>query len=507
MTPFFSNIRTWAALLIAGAIFAACSSDDNLTPDEQQPAEAKTYTLTVQATKDGESAAVKAATRALSLDESTTPHTLNATWAEGEAVTVYNETKGAALEGTLTAQSSGASTTLKGTLTGTIENGDELKLKFLSPSYSTQDGTLEYIAAHCDYAEATVEVTDASTSSVTTTAASFTNKQAIVKFTLKNKAGSASLNTATLKISDGTNTYTVNRSASANAYYVAIPGFSGKTISMLASYGTGVYDYIKSNVSFTNGQYYEITVKMDQVLAMTDATPSTGSVGKVIATDGKMYTHVRTAELAGSTASGIVAYVGSAGSVESGNSSYKGMAIALEDAILTWGSYPNHMEYCTSVSHQCSSATSYCSTVSSALNAKNGIAATTSAQANNGEGHYHNAVWSSSGVTPPSGASGWAIPSIGQWNLMAQGLTGNSSNLSDTDNPDYHYNNLSTKINVAGGTHLEWLFYWSSTEKDESYAWCFNIGGLDYGRNGSRVSAFAKNHNDEYMHVRMFFAF
>ena len=90
---------------------------------------------------------------------------------------------------------------------------------------------------------------------------------------------------------------------------------------------------------------------------------------------------------------------------------------------------------------------------------------------------------------------------------MAQGLTGNSSNLSDTDNPDYHYNNLSTKINAAGGTHLEWLFYWSSTEQDASNAWCLSIGGLDYGRNGSRAFTIAKNHNDEYMHVRMFFAF
>ena len=234
---------------------------------------------------------------------------------------------------------------------------------------------------------------------------------------------------------------------------------------------------------------------------------STADIGKVLGADGKMYKTVAAATNAGTTASGIIAYWGSAGSVESGNSSYRGMAIALEDAFLNWGTYPNHMEYCTSVSHQCSTATPYCSTVSEALNAKNGIAATQSAQANNGEYHWHNAVWNNSGVARPSEASDWAIPSIGQWNLMAQGLTGNSSNLSDTDNPDYHYNNLSTKINAAGGTHLEWLFYWSSTEVNESNAWCFNIGGLDYGRNGSRVSSFAKNHNDEYMHVRMFFAF
>ena len=486
-------------ILLLGMVILACSREELPEPVEEAEAVSQTYTLTVEATKGADS-------KALSIDDSGAKSVLKSTWTENDAVNVYNSSS--VKIGTLQAKDltdGGRSCTLKGSLDSAPSNGETLTLKFLSPSYASQTGTLEYIAENCDYAVATVSVTDTSTPNITTSAATFENQQAIVKFTLKNKAGNASLNTATLKISDGTNTYTVNRSASSNAYYVAIPGFSGKTITMLASYGTGVYDYIKSNVSFTNGQYYEITVKMDQVLAMTDATAS--SVGKVIATDGKMYTHVRTAELAGTTASGIVAYVGAAGSVESGNSSYRGMAIALNDAFLAWGTYPNHMEYCTNVSHECSTATSYCSTVPSALNAINGIAATQSAQANNGEGHYHNAVWSSTGVATPSGASVWAIPSVGQWKLMAQGLTGNSSDLSDSDNPDYHFNNLSTKINAAGGTYLGWLFYWSSTEKDASYAWCFNVGGIDSGRNGSRISAFAKNHNDQYMHARMFFAF
>ena len=250
------------------------------------------------------------------------------------------------------------------------------------------------------------------------------------------------------------------------------------------------------------------TILASMLVATSLWAQSTSDIGKVLAADGKMYKTVAAATNAGTTASGVIAYWGAAGSVESGNSSYRGMAIALEDAVIRWGSWPVHMEYCTSDNHQCSTATPYCSTVSSALSAKNGIAATQSALENNGEGHWHNAAGNGYYVARPSGASMWAIPSIGQWQLMAQGLTGNSSGLSDTDdNPDYHFNNLSSKINAAGGTYLGWLFYWSSTEKDASSAWCFNIGGLESGRNGSRVSAFAKNHNDEYMHVRMFFAF
>ena len=190
------------------------------------------------------------------------------------------------------------------------------------------------------------------------------------------------------------------------------------------------------------------------LLTMTQGAwaQSTSDIGKVLAADGKMYKTVAAATNAGTTASGIIAYWGAAGSVESENSSYRGMAIAIEDAVLRWGSWPDHTNYCSSDNHQCSSATSYCSTVSSALNAINGIAATTSAQERNGSGHWHNAPCNGYDVTRPSGASIWAIPSMGQWKLIAQGLTGKSSNLSDTDNPDYTYDKLSANSTAAGGS-------------------------------------------------------
>ena len=186
-----------AALLMAGAAMTACSSDDNIANDAQQPVNPTgKYTMTVNASKGG-----PATNRALSLDGKT----LNATWAAGEQVTVYNVTKSAALDGYLEAQSAGASTTLKGSLTGTVEAGDELRLSFLNPVYSAQDGTLAYIASNCDYAEATVTVASVDGDNITTAAAAaFSNQQAIVKFRLKDAEGN-DLNASSLTIAAASN--------------------------------------------------------------------------------------------------------------------------------------------------------------------------------------------------------------------------------------------------------------------------------------------------------------
>ena len=82
MKKFITDIKTLAALLMAGAAFTACSSDDN-TIDEQPVNPAKqTYTLTVKASKGG-----NATTRALTLTGEGNK-TLKAYWDGTETVTV-----------------------------------------------------------------------------------------------------------------------------------------------------------------------------------------------------------------------------------------------------------------------------------------------------------------------------------------------------------------------------------------------------------------------------------
>ena len=140
-------LRVFAAVTMLAAFSCAKEIEPEVTVvgTTEETNQVRTYSVTVHAEKG------EPATKALNL----TGNTLQASWEEGEVVDVY---KGDDKIGTLTAQSTGTSTTLKGTITTTLAEGDDLTLKFCSPSYATQDGTLKYIAANCDYATAEVTV-------------------------------------------------------------------------------------------------------------------------------------------------------------------------------------------------------------------------------------------------------------------------------------------------------------------------------------------------------------
>ena len=220
--------------------------------------------MTVHATKGGD-----ASTRAFSLDGST----LNATWTEGDKVEVWSSDGKTVKYGTLTAKNSGATTTLTGEIDfpTAISTGLSLQLKYLSNDYSKQTGTLDYIANNCDYATARVTVNSISGSEITTTAATFQNQQAVIKFTVKDFDGST-LNPSAFTVSDGTSTVTLTdipvatyNTNGEGVLYVAFPATgSSATITLTAKHGFRTYYYKKTGVTFENGKYYAIGVKMER---------------------------------------------------------------------------------------------------------------------------------------------------------------------------------------------------------------------------------------------------
>lgn len=224
--------------LSAACIAALASCQKEMTPAvaPEQPS-AKTYTLTVDATK-GED------TKALSLDG----NTLNVKWAGTDQVSVFAGDWSGDPMGTLTATASETgSTTLTGPLSPAPTVGDNLNLLFPRAewNYTGQKGILlsdaSSIEKKYDYALATVTVDEVNAGEITTTAsANFTSQQAIVKFRLTDGTDPIAVNS--LKIAASSNKLVTNKSyrgAGTKTYY----------------YGNGYYTVTAGSGGFNNEQH------------------------------------------------------------------------------------------------------------------------------------------------------------------------------------------------------------------------------------------------------------
>lgn len=327
------NIQTLAALLMAVAGTTACSSEDDIAVDTlpQKPAE-QTYTMTVEASKGDD-----VTTRALSLDGTA----LNATWDTTEKVYVYSPGKTFTLYGTLSPMTGGSSTTtLTGTMTAMPGKNEQLLLFFprRTITFTGQVGTLADIAENFDYGEASVFVTDVDETrkTITTSSASFGNLQAIVKFTLLNSSGNA-ISASSLTISDSENKLvqssdlealsetngdiTVTPASATSEIYVALSGVSSSNLTLTATEGDRLYTYTKSGVTFSNGKYYDVKVKMVRTYKMV-AKATAEDVGKVVCAVGHLH-NAKTVVPYVCTAVGVLGRVTATG---------HGLILALQDA-------------------------------------------------------------------------------------------------------------------------------------------------------------------------------
>ena len=195
---------------------------------------------------------------------------LTATWKEGDQVYVYADAETTTSIGTLTPETKGSSSTsLVGDINATgLTDGQMLYLetKPRTFSFATQTGILSDLF----YAKATATVS-INGGNATIGNASFARPMAIVKFTLKKKdvSGNPTFNADALRVTDGTTTVVINNIPSATyttngdgALYVALPGFSGRDVTVEAYSGSILYAYTKSNVSFADSKYYNISIKM-----------------------------------------------------------------------------------------------------------------------------------------------------------------------------------------------------------------------------------------------------
>lgn len=294
-------LNTGGRLAMAAALMAMAACSGGTAIEEPAPvtgAAPQKYTMIIRADK---APAGDEATRALSLEGKT----LSATWAAGDVVDVYAVTAAASptdpnvytKAGTLTAMSDGASTTLKGTVT--LEGKPRLWLYYGSPSwsYTGQKGTLEDIAEHYDYATATLsskkyDISEGVITPVDGTI-SFSNNQAIVKFSLRDadgqpisaknlrlkKAGDKYFDMSYNHTSGATSNaehFTVMRDEAASDFYVAMRPINDFDLRLETAGADKDYWYERTGVKFEAGKYYEVTVKMKRMGGTVNLAKITG---------------------------------------------------------------------------------------------------------------------------------------------------------------------------------------------------------------------------------------
>lgn len=205
-----------------------------------------------------------------------------------------------------------------------VITGGEYKASVDYTRLNTQDGTLASIASDLDLAMYTGLWDGENLPS-----ANLTNELAIIAYTLKDEDGTNSLNNIItgITISDGTNTYVVNRDAAEGPIYVAIRPTSGATINYTATDGTYYYTKSVTDKTYGAGQFYQLGLRMEQSSVVGHGL-FFSTVGEVVGSDGLAYPATAKNNLpVGVTAAGMVAY-------KDGKS---GLVIALaDDGTNTW---------------------------------------------------------------------------------------------------------------------------------------------------------------------------
>lgn len=270
--------RFAGTLLLAGAVLVGCSkATDTLKLQSVQKAESEKAGEESQVTTETP-AAEGAFTLTVSADMLATKaltdlgQTLGSSWEKGDSISVYNKTTKQAIEGWLYAEADGTSTTFSGTVAGNFNQGDTLLLQFRAPKYMTQNGTLEGLAAQCDYATSQVEVTaiDPEAKTISTEQANFEKMQAVVKFNITNRKSpvepvkvTSFMGYGTLLGEESPFTIRVKPVAATDELYVGIPYFKNMKITFEAK-GEDGFDYrlIVPEVSFEEGLYYRRQLNM-----------------------------------------------------------------------------------------------------------------------------------------------------------------------------------------------------------------------------------------------------
>ena len=231
-------------------------------------------------------------TRALELGEG---NAINAVFEVNDEVFVV-DADGSTIVGTLKAQSTGASTTLTGTLDATslaVNEIGTLRYHSATANYDGQVGTLAGIATSQDYAEGTLTVSTLSPLTFTTTSVTLNAKQSITKFSFTDGTNAVSVKTFGIAAtglvqsiatsgSETVGAVTGTLATASTDVYVALRNNSGAkhTYSFIIQDDAGNWYKGPKKANLANGKSYTATVTLTKLPALTNGS-AVGTIGVV----------------------------------------------------------------------------------------------------------------------------------------------------------------------------------------------------------------------------------
>ena len=495
-----------AALLLAGTVLTACSGGDDVTSDitpVSQPAAEAGDVVELSGTLGGKSSTTRA------IAENGT-----GTWEVGDKFAVYYETANGYASAVATVNSvySDGSANFKATLRSPKTGDNSVKLVYPASAHDgeggfktdglmNQGGTLEYINQNgldIETATTTMNV-EGMTAKLKN---NVTMAPQVCLYTLNLQTNTwdndildyERLYTTKLEISDGTHTYTVTPAAATNSFTIALlPIQTQYTFTATTTRDTQFFTK-RDGVKLANCTLANIGDVFDKDGNIYEASTGPGAIYSktfnynVQLEAGKFYTQSMklSAESLNNPGVAVIAYVGNQGSVDNSNEEtqiFRGLAVALDYASgYQWTSEYSWCSKTSGTSTSCSNE--YSDDITVARQWKNGIGRTAYLIDNPG-GHTHTAavIAHNYSVSHPVGTSDWFLASLGQWQLIFQGLATKAGNMTElctepmlsfvhhvTENYILSNNKVGPVMDNAGALAFSNCI-WSSSEYSEFSAW------------------------------------
>ena len=506
-----------AALLLAGAVMAACSGSEDMTSDNaaepQTPAQQGVVELSGTIGGKGN------LTRTIS-------ETGAGSWEVGDQFAIYYQTTSGHSTAVATINSVNESGSANFKVSLYYPKTGESNVTLIYPAsahngtggiktavLAEQDGTLAGINSNgLDTETATTGLTveeQAGKYAKATLNSDVQMQPQVCLYTLNlKKDANTDLSATKLEISDGTHSYTVTPTggAATNSFTVALLPASDASFTFTATTTESGRVYTKQAVTLgtctsanvghvfdKDGNVYEVSNGPGVIYGASFSNKTLES--------GKFYTsNLTLAAGGGITPVGLIAYVGdgSANSIESGRSDLHGLAIAMNDCSSSntgtgnWSGSDSFAPWCSQNSATCTSEVSNDVTVARCW--KDGISMTSTLASATEHTHYaakgaanYKYDTSNPNAALPSGTSGWFLPSLGQWQLIIQGLITKKDNLDEpysvaiekypTTNDKMKASYFNSILTNAGATQLQQNgYYWSCSEHNSSDAWIVLFG-------------------------------